>query len=59
MSARKDALDRPMAALTPSPTEAIVAVLAASVALDGVMRTEEARRLQEGIGNDAMGARVG
>jgi hypothetical protein len=40
-------LDRPGAALTLSKSEAFTAVLAAAVAVDGVLRTEEDRRLRE------------
>jgi len=47
MSASKDTLDRPTAALTLSQSEAFAAVLAAAVAVDGVLGTEEDRRLKD------------
>jgi hypothetical protein len=50
MSASKDTLDRPTAALMLSPSEAIVAVLAAAIAADGIIGIAEARRLEGVLG---------
>ena len=47
MSATNDTLDNPVAALRLSQSEAIVAVLAGAVAVDGVVGSEENRRLGE------------
>lgn len=48
MSAGKDnTVDHPVATLTLSQSDAMVAVLAGAVAVDGVFGTEEARRLDE------------
>jgi hypothetical protein len=47
MPPTEDTLDRPVAALTLSQSEAIVAVLAGAVAVDGVVGSEEDHRLNE------------
>jgi hypothetical protein len=48
MSAGKDnTVDHPVATLTRSQSDAVVAVLAGAAAVDGMFGTEEARRLDE------------
>jgi len=47
MSAAEGSLDRPVTALTLSQSEAIVTVLVGAVTVDGVLRAEEARRLND------------
>lgn len=47
MSPSEGGLDRPTSLSTLSQSEAVAAVLAAAVAVDGVLRAEEARRLKE------------
>lgn len=47
MPVGRNAPHHPVAALTLSQSEAIVAVLAAALTVDGVLETEEDRRLNE------------